>query len=1133
MKKNLIVLLTFVFSAQLFAQPCNMQGVYKIGPGGAYTTIASALTAIRTNGLGGPAILEIKANYQFISEAGLVFSAIPCISSSNTITLRPETGATNIVISSSFNIILLNNSKNIIIDGRPGGTGTVSQLSISCNGATTNAIQFGTNSSDNIIQYVNISGNNTGTTNGSVAFITGGCTNNIIRNCRFSGNNTGHPLICLYAVSTGAKNTNNIIQDCEFTGFFPESNVTAHGIYLDKNNDGWLISGNSFYQNIATPQWGPGDLNAITVNDTLSSNYIRDNFIGGTAPQCGGVPFTMIGRFKGIAIAAGKNGYSDIQGNTIRNINWKMVNASGGTEGFAGIHIASGKVACGTVTANTIGSLTQNGTIQITSRDADLVLASGILVGSNPYNIAITDTVFVTNNKIGGITSTVAPSNFQGAELRGIHVSEQRDGLIYITDNIIGSPTISNSLYSALATNGKVIGIDFRVSSNGPNWYNSYPIANRITGNQVSHFFGTATGILLNGGKPQVIGNSIYDMSMGVSDGSILSIYGINANGCIGGSLIQSNHFYNLFLYPQQASGITGITLDLCTGVEVSRNLMHNFQVLASTGTPIITGIDVSSFTDKISVINNMMSLGPDSSGFGYPSIIEMTGIKMTLDTSIISHNSIYLNGSGDRDANALYLTKKNSSVCRVTNNILMNVHSQSTPNAFTFNCGVKFDPLFTTTLNGLVMGGNLYQVAGTGSFTGSYNNTRYATLSAWQTAIGNDNGSITGNPNFIAASADSSHTNLHIQLPSPADAAGIPEPAVLNDYDNEVRNNLTPVDIGADAVALVPAPSIISFTPTSGGTGTTVAITGTNLLNASAVSFGGTPAGSFTLVNGVTINAVVGAGATGNVSVTTPGGTAILAGFTFVPAPTITSFTPTSAPAGATVTITGTNLTGTTAVSFGGTTAASFTVVNATTITAVVGPGSSGSVSVTTPGGTATKTGFTFIAAPTITSFTPTSAATGATVTITGTNLTGTTAVTFGGTAASSFVVVDANTVTAVVGTGTSGSVNVTTPGGTASLAGFTYNVVTSVGGPNGNNSPELTVSPNPADDQAVIKYPAANNNTYIRILDVTGRQVLQLKLAVNSKQTTVKLSRLPAGMYKICWSDGKRQLVRSLLVK
>src|ERR1700676_2735066 len=82
------------------------------------------------------------------------------------------------------------------------------------------------------------------------------------------------------------------------------------------------------------------------------------------------------------------------------------------------------------------------------------------------------------------------------------------------------------------------------------------------------------------------------------------------------------------------------------------------------------------------------------------------------------------------------------------------------------------------------------------------------------------------------------------------------------------------------------------------------------------------------------------------------------------VPAtPTITSFTPASAKSGATVTITGTNFTGATSVSFGGTAATSFAIVNATTITAVVGTGSSGDVKVVTAGGPATKSGFTLTA--------------------------------------------------------------------------------------------------------------------------------------------------------------------------
>ncbi|HEU5168452.1 MAG TPA: IPT/TIG domain-containing protein [Chitinophagaceae bacterium] len=325
--------------------------------------------------------------------------------------------------------------------------------------------------------------------------------------------------------------------------------------------------------------------------------------------------------------------------------------------------------------------------------------------------------------------------------------------------------------------------------------------------------------------------------------------------------------------------------------------------------------------------------------------------------------------------------------------------------------------------------------------------------------------------------------------------------------------------------------PTITSFTPTSGGNGTSVTITGTNFSEVTSISLGGTDASSFIVNSPTSITAIVASGASGNVTVTTLGGSASLAGFTFVPPPTISSFTPTTAPSGGTVTITGTNFTGATAVSFGGTAASSFTVVNATTITAVIGSGASGNVSVTTPGGTMSWSGFTFIASPTITSFTPTSGATGATITITGTNFTGATAVSFGG-IASSFTVVNATTITAVIGSGASGNVSVTTPGGTATASGFTFNSVTGIGGPGSINSKELVVNPNPAKDFLIIKHPASNKNAELNFYDILGRKVKTILPVRNSRQTDVILNYMTPAIYTIVWNDGTRVLSRIIVI-
>src|SRR5439155_11708467 len=78
----------------------------------------------------------------------------------------------------------------------------------------------------------------------------------------------------------------------------------------------------------------------------------------------------------------------------------------------------------------------------------------------------------------------------------------------------------------------------------------------------------------------------------------------------------------------------------------------------------------------------------------------------------------------------------------------------------------------------------------------------------------------------------------------------------------------------GCGSVTPPAAPSISGFSPTSGPPGTSVSITGSGFTNASAVTFGGMPATSFTVNSDSQITATVPAGAsTGPIGVTAPGG--------------------------------------------------------------------------------------------------------------------------------------------------------------------------------------------------------------------------------------------------------------------
>src|SRR5438445_412264 len=243
--------------------------------------------------------------------------------------------------------------------------------------------------------------------------------------------------------------------------------------------------------------------------------------------------------------------------------------------------------------------------------------------------------------------------------------------------------------------------------------------------------------------------------------------------------------------------------------------------------------------------------------------------------------------------------------------------------------------------------------------------------------------------------------------------------------------------DTAGAAPPLTP-PTITGFSPTSGPVGTSVTISGTRLTGATSVTFNGISA-TFTVTSDTAIRATVPAGTTtGSLSVSPPGGSSSSASsFTVVCQPTIASFTPTSGPVGTSVTISGTNFTGATSVSFNGV-SATFTVTSDTAIQATVPAGATtGPVSVTTPGGTATSaSSFTVVSPPTIAGLSPTTGPVGTSVTISGTNFSGATAVAFNGTNAT-FTVTSDTAIQATVPAGaTTGPVSVTTPGGTATSA-------------------------------------------------------------------------------------------------
>ncbi|GAB3635226.1 hypothetical protein GCM10027422_08160 [Hymenobacter arcticus] len=250
-------------------------------------------------------------------------------------------------------------------------------------------------------------------------------------------------------------------------------------------------------------------------------------------------------------------------------------------------------------------------------------------------------------------------------------------------------------------------------------------------------------------------------------------------------------------------------------------------------------------------------------------------------------------------------------------------------------------------------------------------------------------------------------------------------------------------------------------------------------------------------------------------------------------PAPAVASLAPASGPVGTTVTVTGSNLTGASAVTLNGVAVTGFTVVNATTLTFAVPTGAtSGPVAVTTQGGTATSAGsFTVtvpVAVPTIASFTPTSGGPGTTVTITGTNLTGATAVRIGTLAIPTYTVVSATSITLVLPAATSavsGTLTVVTPGGTATSA-TAFNLVLAAQA--SQALPELAVYPNPATDLVHVELPQGGPLT-VSLRDLLGRAVLA-PVVLAAQQPLRLPATLPAGIYLLEVRQGTTTAVRRI---
>ena len=778
----LVVLFFLLFSQFIYSQPCSMQGTYKIGPTGAYPTITAAITALKANGVSDAVILELQTTYSATTETfPLTFNNISCVDNSKTITVRPEIGATNLTITSNVSTIVdLNNARYVHFDGRPGGTGASRALTIASPGNI--VVHLRNDASFNNFNYVNIAGGGVlfGSSNLSV---TNGNNDNMIQNCAIF-NATSMITNGVNAIgSPGKKNSNNkILNNLIYNA--------ANGVYLGANNSAWEISGNHIYKTIGNFVAG----NGVFINDTTSSGFqVHNNFIGGSAPNCGGTANTYMS-FTGIKVLAGTAAYTSIQGNTISNI---KITATWQGNIFTGISMHRGKFKCGDVTGNTIGS--QTTTQNIVMRAEDDFRFYGIAAGDNDWiGGGGVDTCNIRNNKIGGFYAYQADFNFSQTNfIVGIYIKSQQNGIADVSNNIIGSPTTYFSIlhtidFSSLHTYG--IFDDKQNQTWNPD--------NNISNNEIANLAGGAVGIFTLKGKPKIINNLIHHLYGHETQDYPGSPMGIALTEAAAGSLVSGNTIHSL-TWTGQTFSITGIYFNGSRGIILEKNFMHSFQATTST-MGYLYGILSTDYNGKERIQNNMIRLGIDTAGNSVTTNSVIHGISIKPDSSIVTNNSVYIGGVGNYESVALRSREiASAGNSKIRNNILANTRSTTGTTTFK-HYALKYEGGFFSSNE---FNYNIYYASGTECYLGYLTvnpyqpvSNHFTTIIDWRNASKQDSNSVFYQPNFINPSGNASVVNLHLANPNPAEGQGVADALVTDDIDNQARASLSPVDIGADA---------------------------------------------------------------------------------------------------------------------------------------------------------------------------------------------------------------------------------------------------------------------------------------------------------------------------------------------
>ncbi len=787
----------------------SLSGTRTIGATGDYGTLTAAIADIQNQGLAGSLTLEFLSDYAGGETYPIVLTNLTT-TSSNTLTIRPATGVTGISLSGSStnSIIRIENEDYVIIDGRPGGSGTNREITIT-NAGNGPTVLFIDDASNNTLRFLNIVGSaNTSNTSGVVMFSTTtrttGNDNNTIEYCDINAN--GSAVGIYSAGTTGKENDGNTIQNNRIRDFYinATSTTSTYGIRISTASTNFLITGNSLYQTSSRAYSTTTAIHyGISLNNTSGYFTVTNNYIGGSDVNCGGTAYTISSgsaRFWAIEVNVGTTSSTSIQGNTIQNFNISSGFTTSGSTLFGGIVITAGQTNIGTASGNIIGSTSGTSiNINLTGAATGPIITGIATTGGTPHTI--------NNNIIAGITVNASSTTAYG-NLYAISLGSS-GSVTTLEGNTIGSSTgqiINNSGSGAVTTQYVTVGIRATAGSgttgltinNNTIQYLSMPAGASNTGATLYGIQLTSTGTVYT-----VTNNTIRNLTTGsarTNSASSASLIGINHQGTTSPTIIRSNTIHSL---SQTAASAAVVVYGIyCSGTttgnfELSGNFVHSISLATSSTSAVLEGIYIN--TGIYRVFNNMVRLGIDAGGNSVSGNFSISGIrKATTTANTIVFNSVYIGGTVASSSMNTFAMRRSavSTTDSIFNNIFVNSRSNTSGTA-------RHYAITTSSTSGLE-DNNIFFANGTGGAVGSVDGgtTAQTTLFNYQSAFAGRNGnSGYGNPNYINATGDASSVNLHVQNPTPVEGQGSTAfNYITTDFDGSTRSSLTPVDIGADA---------------------------------------------------------------------------------------------------------------------------------------------------------------------------------------------------------------------------------------------------------------------------------------------------------------------------------------------